>query len=446
VRVGTSKSKIYTVNTRFTPTPLPSNPIDITAAGPHLNGHDPVVANGTTSDDSKLAALAADTSITNWYIPSGKTLRVSEFPVPSHVKAVFGEGTVKAHDDGNDDSGVSKIGALVLNADGHSARNELVVDGLTFTAASDYTTHKNYGVVTLSSRGGSTDGLEIRNCHFTNTRQLNGVKTFARGEDQVHRNLHIYDNVFERVGGYFGLEIINQVNDSPRVDGYPGLNVFDNQFFGIPALSFIQSSGTNSHLYNNYFDNTSMSIETASTHGTNVYGNHMVNVRGQALSDGGDTWGGTALPEKQAFIHHNHVEMTQDGYAYFYGGGISKIYENYFKGRVIMRPQSANSQLKVGEFHHNTIVCNNNSTALSVRSDIPGDLIEGNIHDNEVYHTRNNTSDKGIAGSKVTSAVVFKNNEIMMTNASATCVATTGTESNNVCHLGYSGPVPAFRP
>ncbi len=165
----------------WTPISLPT-PIDITdQAVMDGYGETAVTANGVADDTDNLEAINGNSSITNWYIPSGKTVRAYQVQVQSHVEAIFGEGTIESHDDGRNDPDAWIRGAIVLNETNHRLHDNFVIDGLHFTADSSFQGREGYGMITISQNEPSTiTNVEIRNCTFDGQwTVLNAVKVFT---------------------------------------------------------------------------------------------------------------------------------------------------------------------------------------------------------------------------------------------------------------------------
>ncbi len=420
-----------------TTNPLPTQPFNVLDYG--LKG------DGITDDSAALKELAKNTSVTNWYFPAGKTFKLYDVEVTSHVVAIFGGGTIRSYDNGNTNTETSLSGAIDLCS--YSRPDGFIVDGLTFDAP-NFTSHKDYGMIKISSAYPSNN-MEIRNCIFKNSSTLNGIKGFTRTDDgKIHTNLRIYDNEFIDIGGYFAIELINS-NDG---DSYPGLRVYGNHIHGSgDGISIIKSQGTTSRIYNNLLEDIGMGIETAACEGTHVYNNTILNNTGQAISDGANTWGGTSITTKKVYIHHNHIELASGGYVYFYGGTTTEFYENYVKGNILVRLQGdyEASGTQFGNIHNNTIVNTPDNGIYASRaveiSGLDGDLMDdGVLQDNDIYTTVSDGD--AIRVNYSTLGVEVKNNNLYLIGT-GTCISGSGTatETDNTCVNNYKGTFPDGR-
>ncbi len=420
--------------------PLPTEAFNVLDYG--LKG------DGVTDDSAALNALAANTNVTNWYFPADKIFKLHQISVPSHVEAIHGAGTIRSYDNGNTNTAASIHGALLINFFGNPAFSGLIVDGLTFDAP-DFTTAQNYGMLGLYQRGGaSTNNIEIRNCIFKNSSNLNGIKAFSdTGINIIHNNLRIYNNEFIGITGFFAIELINQSDG----DSYPGLHVNNNYIHGGGnGISFIKSQGSTSYIHDNSLDGISMGIETAACFGTQVYNNTLLNNKGQAISDGGNTWGGTDIKVKKVYIHHNHIECTSSGYVYFYGGTTSEFYENYVKGAVNIKLQVGYEAFgtKFGNIHNNTLVGETGYSIWNRVVEISGltgvDMTDGITQDNDIYSSISDGS--GIALGNISAGVYILNNNFYLINNAGYCItADKGTQTGDTCEKGWIGDTPTGR-
>ncbi len=402
---------------------------------------------GVTDDSAALEELAKDTDVTNWYFPSGYTFKLHEVSIPSHIVAVYGAGTIRAYDNGNNDSGVSKLGAFILNGSGKPCHDNLILDGLHFEMESGYTTAQNYGMVTVDRSGGNNTGVELRNCTFDGANgALNGIKVFT-DDSNIYTDLKIYNNESYNNSGFFDIELIHL--GTPMYDGLPNLKIYNNYIHtdagshgGISIPRYDGGVNSTMEIYNNRVHDKGMAIEVISRN-IKVHHNEILNCDGQAFSIGEYTSEfGDTDPTAETLFYSNHIEMTNTGYIYSYSGSNAKIYDNFIKGRVILRLQIEGSDLSIPDFYENTVVTNYPQNSVEMTSDITGLVQSGSFHDNIIY---NIGEWDGAVVSNTESTFNSNYNTFYMSNT-RTCMVTSGTDVGNVCNYNYVDPFPAGRP
>ncbi len=421
--------------------PLPTQAFNVLDYG--LKG------DGVTDDSAALKELAKNTDVTNWYFPAGKTFKLHYVYVPSHVEAIYGNGTIRAYDNGNTDETKAIHGALRINQVGYPAHEGIIVDGLIFDAP-DFISRESYAVLELSGNGGATNNIEIRNCIFRNTSHLNGFKAFSAAyAGRSQHNLKVHDNVFYNVDGYFAVELIGTIESG---DGFPGLDFHDNHIYDSSAgISIINTESPTAHIYNNLIENTGMCLETAGCSGINLHHNTVLGATDILVSDGSkDNPDLTHTTVKKCYYYNNHLESSPTGYLQISGGSTSEFYENFILGSVTIRLEGASDgfPLRFGNIHDNTFVGYDGQRfgweVISVY-DPDGRVMDGGtITNNDIYANKPNEM-VGIRCNNVTANVNLTANNIHMKGTYDCIIPNNATETDNVCTQSYAGDVPTSR-
>ena len=430
-----SANDIYRINNEaLIETPLPLVAFDVTNYG---------IANDGSDVTWDMQDLANDTSITNWYFPTG-SYKMDNINVPSHVVAIYGEGTIISYDaTGNTDANVYREGAIILNSSGNPLAPNFVIDGLHWTTDDNFVAKQGYGMISSYRGGGDVTGIQIRNNTFDgNWKTLNAVKLFP-GDTGIHSDVRVYNNESYNNAGYCDFEFITMgirpYNSMPNFKFY---NNYIHDSIGHGGLSVVMHEATNEtqmEVYNNKIHDQGMSIEIGST-GIDVHHNEVLNSDGQALSN----WT-YSVPTNGTLtlIRNNHFETVNDGYLYSYGGSNAKIYDNFIRGEYISRQQIADATFDTAEFYNNTVVAGiYYATAVSVYSDIGGTLVGGSCHSNTVYDSSDIKVGRGIYVGNTLPEFNSNDNTIYMYSIDNTCMTTTGTDVGNTCTKPYTGPFP----
>jgi len=344
---GTTASSASIPDSDWTETPLPTQKFNVLYYG--LKG------DGSTDDTDALKALAQNTAVTNWYFPAGHRFRLHKVNIPSHVNAVFGEGTIVSISTG--ETGL-QYGALYTR----STHKDLVIDGLTFVGEEGYKGDQFYGMLQFDSdvEGAGTDNTQIRNCTFdASLRRADSLRVFGRSDPlgSDHTNMRIYNNKFIN-SQYFAIEAFNTTDEHSSafkddMEGLNGLRIYANEFSGDSSWGVgIGRIRGGSYIYNNTMDINTFGVEIIQSNNNHTFNNH-IKARKDFLNEGtaDALGGGHYLTPGVNYIHHNHFEGLQ---MLLYYGSKSEVYENYIGGRLFIEARDGDRYF--GNVHHNTIV------------------------------------------------------------------------------------------
>lgn len=411
---------------------------------------------GKTDDSTALKELAKNTNVTNWYFPKGYTFLLYDVIPPKHVKFIWGSGTLRRKLLQPTDPNFTKWQQGVLNI-----WHTVVIDGLTFDNQPEKEFHGSESMGQLGISGEnpdepefSSDGIEIRNCHFDGSGVWSdGISIFTGKTGQnKHANLKIYNNTFFNAG-HFGIEGGDRTEpQNVNQNSLPGLWVFNNHFTAsepkIMAISIVrQRVGSPTKIFNNTIDGLHWGIELPSCDGVEVYGNVITNTNEYAFLEGqhteGGPWGGTPLPTGHNLIHDNWFgdkdgTSTADwgSFILLYAGSSSEFYDNYIRSKVIIQRHADYIDTKGGHWHHNTFVLNHKNNGSSIIQ-TDGDITTFNFHDNILYGT-----ESGITGISIGNSTDAKlaNNEIHLATG-GNCISGT-TQTGGSCDTNYNAIPP----
>lgn len=457
------------------PIPLPASGdwIDVTTRG---------VANNGTDCTNEMNALANDTSVTNWYFPSG-TYLMGLVQVPSHVQFIHGVGTIRCIDPGLTEY---HKGALLLNMENKCLSDNFVMDGLNFDAQDSASDQSAYGIVTIDhgepsgANVNSFDHLEVRNCTWDSVIGGGGDReslkimakvTLAGETEQFFSNMRIYGNIFNGTSGHFDLEVGTFTHGNPfrLVNSYPACHIHDNSFVGAGSgLSFVNvwcmggltKNSTTSYVYNNSFSDKSWGIELGANNGVHVHNNYMTGIRAHPITTT-TNYNENTVPYRRNYIYNNHLEGVYSEPTKYYGAcqviysDTSDWWGNFIKGQVRFKLQDLGYLGPVGDafghFSDNTVVGHDNATSefrppilIAGRSD--QDFVTGTIETNDIYGGEIYAD--GILVSYVTTDVEFINNNIYLPGdvPDNPCITVgEGTQTGNNCVHNFTGTVPTGR-
>jgi len=393
-------------------TPLPTRALDVTSAV-DMTPHTPLTGDGMTDETELMKIIAADTSITNWYFPSGKTFRLRSIAAKDHVKAIFGGGTINSIDyNANDGYPYGAIKIMGIHQD-------LVIDGLTFFIEGRVQ-HEAYGQVTFSLVNATN--TQIRNCTFISTDAYAvSLKVFGTNTYKID-GIYIYNNKFIDSQA-FAIEIF-EITTPKSSDGTDaGINnayVFNNTINGKLESQNKGSSGSisianvrlNTHIYNNEITYTALGLESHATDNCHYYNNiikqTVANKYPILIGGSGE---GVIIGNNNS-IHNNYIEdSAKTAIFYIYRGFKGKVYENFIDTQL--RINAVNTDNKAndgGEIYNNTF------TKRSSGAVIATDIKRVNIHDNNIYLVGSDTNDI-FQIKNATSDVYIRNNNTFSTEA-----------------------------
>lgn len=477
-------SSIHVLRYTETEHALPSTPIDITnqtVMGSY--GLTALVADGVNDDSARLKTIAKNTNVTNWYIPSGKTILIKSIAIPAHIDAIFGGGIIKVK--ANTSPNGSSSGAFNFP----NALDGIVIDGLYFIGENKpypgtqedkhngviYPDHWAYmdhsytgpsgnvwrhnGHITMDGFTSKND-IEIRNCTFDMSNfKYNGIKGYgnkAGGGGGKLTNLKIHNNKFKNYGE-FGIEII----DLERVaDGsghnVTGLRIYNNDLTnnGGMALSLVLlragegntglADGTENRVYNNIIDGASWGLEYSGCSGLYVYNNKFTNIYGKMFL-AGQGWLITAMGKN--FIFDNHLTESYKDYGTQWSVNTNdEYYGNYISGHIIVNDSLNKFHEYFGHWHDNTIVLNDSANSWNETMLIKDRHI-GTIENNDFYGASNVSRGLNLTNGAGSSQAFIQNNNFYMQKATGICLdnAETSNVVGNNCIQGHTGAIPTSR-
>jgi len=446
---------------------------------------------GVTDDTAALKALAGNTNVTNWYIPSGKSILIKNINIPSHLKAIYGGGTIITKANTDLSSGAAS-GALNLK----NSLDGFIIDHITFLTENKSTNpsglqanqnnpnlwpYMDHSYNGPSGRAWRWNGqinilgtiphnnIEIRNCvidmsHF----KFNGIKVYGGSGElnvpgQINRNLNIHNNKIQNYGE-FGMELIAlgySRNENSKT--LQNCRIYNNHFTnGGQAISFVMiragksdgsKDGTENYIYNNLIENASWGIELGGARGTYIHNNKMIGIRKRGISKSDAS---SYMPhEGKNFWYDNHIEHITESFddQFELIGSVDEFYGNYFQGFFNFREQAGYSQ-NAGYWHDNTLVAN---LRTSVSSTIfLKCMTAGKFENNDIYGMGGGVS-RGFmsysdgtcsVGAGGTSLQVI-NNTIHLQKSGAICVDVPSgnaiTQSGNSCITSYTSSAPTSR-
>lgn len=441
----------------FSPQVLPTTRYDVTKYGLKCDGN---------SDDSKaLKTLAANTSVTNWYIPPGKTCRLYGISVPEHVKAIFGGGKIK------------EIVKNTRFAQGPiyqiNAHTGYVIDGITFVGDGQKGEDivYMYGFIclnsTTSTKGGPIRNIEIRNCYFDAT---NNVKSGQFGRDGVimygdadvgsTRNIWVHNNKFKDIKGA-GMEILHRsatIDPEGVNQGLHNILVENNDFDGKGWCGVSISQVRNKCVIRNnkFHGNWKWGVEINQAKECYVHHNHMSDLRGDFFSIGGVGWHTDEYNDLNSpntnYIYNNHLD-DETAVISIYGGSSTHIHDNYIRGTVFYQPREGNAN--GGVIENNTLI-QNTSGVLDIGG-IGAQTVIASSYDGTLYsagsgkYKNNLVYGVGIRtvislSNSMTDKWKFTGNKIYSTT-SADCF-NTGSNADmtgTTCEKNYTGAIPTSR-
>ncbi len=437
-----------------------------------------LVGDGRTNDTAALKHLAQNTSITNWYFPSGHTFLITAVTVPSHVKAIFGGGTILAK--ANTKSDGSADGALILDAN----YNGLVIDGLTFKCQKsgingpENSNHNKWpyhgrdhhwtwnGTIKIFGRKRMTR-IQIRNNIFDQANfGFNAIKAFggqspSHGRSYPNTNMRIYNNEFKNFDN-FAVEIIDMER---KQDGssrnITGCKIFNNDFHsgGLAAISFVliragagpdgKKDGTENYIYNNRITGSTWGIEYTGCSGLYLHNNQITNIPRYGLLGG---QGRVIKSVGKNYIYNNHItsNFSQGVESLLYLYNHDDFYGNYIDSPIKWTDTTYNAtgrHVPNGNWYNNTIcISATNQTWGTILA--AKDCFKASITNNYFYGS--STTNKAINLRKIYSGsanVVVKGNHFFMKKSSAACLDVNYaiTQGNNTCNKGWTGNIPTGR-
>lgn len=418
--------------TTWTPIQLPTQAYNVLDYG--LKG------DGVTDDSAALRALAQNTGVTNWYFPQNKTFLLSRIDIPSHIVAVFGGGKIISKGYTGD---ANPEGAFTINNVGQNAHENLIIDGLSFGLGSGFDGGEAYGQITVFQYGGSTNGIEIRNCRFDQAgHKMVAIKAFAESDGSMsHNGLRIYNNNVVNIQG-ISFELFNKENADNSM-GFTNTHLYSNTFSSGGGMA-ISMAGIRQpfYIHHNTFTNINWAIETAECDKGEIYNNYGTGLRTYSFTDS-IKWNGPFVSPGSIKIHHNHFEGTGSGKSgtfLLYNGGPTEVYENYIKGATFVKIDNFNGKdtnTIMGDIHDNTFVLDfahewsNHTVAISQVS-------EGTFRNNEVYNTL--SGKYGVTSS--TSGQTYSGNNIYVNGG--ICI-NGDTQTGGSCNTSYGGTPPTSR-
>ncbi len=475
IDTGTDTTTTYS---DWTPADLPTQKFNVLEYG--LKG------DGTTDDSNALNELAKNTNVTNWYFPAGYTFLIKNIKIPTHLKAIFGGGKIRAK--ANTSSNGSAGGPILFT---HTI-NGIIIDNLYFEAENkpypgsqadkengvvypNYWPYEDHGYVGPSGNlwrmGGhilidgfnNKNNIEIRNCTFDMTHfKYSGIKGFgnkAGGGGGKLTNLHIHHNDFKNYGE-FGIEIID-LERVPDGSGHnvTGLRINNNTMYnngGGMAISLVllragvgntgKVDGTENRVYENIVDNASWALEYSGSSGLYVYNNKFTNIK-KKMFLASQGWKITAIGKN--FIYNNHLTEKYIGYETQWSiNNNDEYYGNYISGHIIINEGKDDLHDYFGNFHDNTIVLNNSASTWTEIM-IINKRHNGIIANNDFYAGSNVSRGVNFPYNAGGSNTIIKNNKFHMKKNTAICVDDSNNqalESGTVCNKGWTGTIPISRP
>lgn len=414
---------------------------------------------GVTDDSVALNALAENIDVTNWYFPAGSTFLLSNIKIPSHVKAIYGSGTIisKAYTRIGGDT--NPIGALYID---NTNINGLVIDGINFIQQKSPNwpeSGRGYGHITAMGTSNIAN-MEIRNCSFDMKEfDFNGIKIFgSRDDTKVIRNMRIHHNTFTNFGE-FGVEIFN-LDTRPEGLGRTmiGIHLNDNHFIGSGkgslALSFVKvrggagntgiADGTESYIYNNTFTNVSWAMEVGACSGVHCHNNKATGVSGYTLLIDDST----VVDLGKNFFYNNHLSGDGLGTASvkIMGSGHPEIHHNFFNCRVITELRdTVDSTLLNPYIHDNTIVQDIGTTSSSYIVSFSDKTAYGTFQNNKIYGSDNVARGIYVSSSSGGSNLSILDNDIYLKYPSTIAFDVAGTpvtKSGNAIIINYTETIP----
>lgn len=398
-----------------------------------------VVADGITDDSMVMATLAADKSITNWYIPRGKRIRFSKAGPFSHVNAIFGGGTM-----------ISAIIPDQTYPEPSLRMGErdtpLVIDGIKFEyEMGSYTPpHGDYGAIFFDAHT-LISNVEIRNCTFdgsTSTdRPMNAIRISSSNLGGYKKNIYIHDNSFINTQR-FGIEIFGYDDrtetQTENIQIYN--NIFDNSTIVVNAikgeqcaLSIVSHGSISGKVFNNRMIGMSWDIEIAETGNWDVHNNYMTGTLKRFLSIGSQY--------ETCQIRNNHMESEIAAIVVNTLGAISnptEIHHNFINGTIFQQYDG------ITDIHDNTIVKDLNITSI-VTNEPMYMAHDTRVVNNKIY-VKNIRDGRGALrfGSSITSATLCYDNLLYSEDDTLPRAYLSGTPdySNNGEPIGFDGMFP----
>lgn len=431
---------LYIYGGEWMETPLPTTLYDVTDYG--------LVGNGTTDDTSALNTLALNTSVTNWYFPSGSSFLLSRVDVPSHVEAIFGGGTIISKGYTGD---TNPEGAFNFNNTGKNLADNFVCDGLTFQLGSGFDGGYAYGQITFFQYGGSTNNVQIRNCYYNQSgHSMNAVKVFAHTDGSIsHTGLRIYNNEVVNQAA-IAFEIYNQENLETST-GFVDTYLYNNKFTNGSGMSIsVAGVKQNFYIYNNEF-RAGWAIETAECDNGFIHHNYGVGLTSYAYTDG-IKWSGPFTDPGVVKVYNNHfegepVDNEHGGTFLLYNGGPTEVYDNYIRGATMVKLDNfdgKDTNLVMGDIHNNTFVMDwvndwsNNAVKIFEDTGTTTTIDEGTFRLNDVYNSRLNQT---ALFTSCTGQTYSDNN--FYTNGGSCIVG--ATQTGGSCNQNYVGTPPTSR-
>lgn len=448
------------------PNPAYEDRVDITDAVTLLAdyGEVAVAANGVTDDLPAIEAISLNTNITNWYIPAGKTVRMSRIDTVAHVTHIWGGGSVMSVNSTDSTSYCQSF----------DVRSNVVFDGLTFLVDTTrayigglYGCHIGY------FRHAASNFSEIRNCTF-NGKDSNGV---TRTSDLVkvgtdwdgimkHENLKIYNNNFVQAG-HFAMEIGDQTAyllQHEDMDAVRGLEIFNNYFDGRNQTSYYQGismvrirRGSAIKIFNNKFEDCDWGIELHSNDATRIYNNEIIGCSQYPLLINGvmesPDYSDDNVVTGVNFVYDNHIVAGIDSTAeypfiYTYYGNKDEWYNNFMDARV--KSVYLNTIVGIDEYyggywHDNIFINQRDTSSYNVDWQAGADgisLTNLRFIDNEVFGLRA-YDQNGLRVPTTTTNIELAGNNIYMING-VECITNGHTQNNGdeICDLSWNEITP----
>ena len=435
--------------------PLPTIPSNVLDYG--------LLGNGTTDDTAALNTLATNTSVTNWYFPSGSTFLLQSVHVPAHVEALYGGATIisKAYTPSD-----SPIGAFLLNRDNPQA-NSLIIDGLDFVqeVSSSWPPEANntrwYGHITVWHNHSISD-LEIRHCSFdTSEFDFNCIKVFG-GPSGVNSGLRIYDNTFTNVQE-FGLEIFNMQKTSDTRSVIDA-QVYDNDFSSDAgtkqrAISIVGirgginntgiPDGTETRVFNNTLHDLHWGIEVGNASGVQVYNNNITNISDNTLSlfsNGTLDMGVTTFYRNN--IEGDHIVDTFFARLLIYLGSADVFHENRIDCGIQIESRGNTTGFDDLYFHDNILIQDLGTLSIPTIVKFQG-ADSGRFINNHLYGSSSVGRAFYLDASSGGSKIEISDNTMCMVGSAAQGIDNTGaaiTESGNALTNSCSTAFPQSLP
>ena len=430
--------------------PNPSSPIDITDQTVMTTyGETALHGDGITEDTNRLNSIGNNTSITNWYIPAGKSVLCVGVIPPEHVTHIYGAGTIRRKWTGQ----TYQSGSLLL-------RYTVVIDGLRFeegVGSGVWAGNASMGQILFSGSNPlapewSSDGVEIRNCTIDSSDiSSDGISVFTGSltEDGLnkHKNLTIYNTVFEG-NTHFAAEIGDRdTRHTDTQDGLMGLEVWGNTINNGNGFSLSRLRvNSAARCHNNTFNDCKWAVEITSCDGLTFNNNLVLNATTHSVVESGpqdNSWGVDLFPTIGTnFVHHNHIETTgihELNFITLYAGNNSEWYGNYLHTPFkIEHTEGAMLPPASTTFRDNTIISDDGIYSWVIKLIDGGSSIFSN---NEIYGNKS-TVMNGIAAYTSTGTTSTGDNIYLKNGGS--CVLNI-TQSSGSCDLSYIGTPPPSR-